>query len=71
MPNANLATYGTVDYFVTILRVGARTRHDVYVGVAGTIETITEQGDRSAEERIAEVRNALAAAELVRAEIPG
>jgi len=57
--------YGTVECFADILR----PRVGSYIALPGCIQAIIDGPCDTAEEKVAYVRNALAAAELVQAEL--
>jgi hypothetical protein len=59
------ARYGTVECFANILRPAFGT----YIALPGALKAIVDSNNYSAEEKLEHVRNALAAADLVDAEI--
>jgi transketolase C-terminal domain/subunit len=71
VPTTERPAYGSVDRYAQMIRDGrfVRSHTDVYTYVVGLIEVIVEGGDVNDTARIARVRNALAAAELVRGEL--
>lgn len=64
------APYGSVEHFTKILRRDSADEHLVYVRFLGIVEAlVTDESARSDAKRLAHIRNALAAAEALLAEI--
>lgn len=61
--------FGSFDYFVSLYRPGSAAEVDVLACMSGCIAAILEDGNHTDAEKVAHVRNALAAAELLRAEM--
>lgn len=63
--------YGTVDYYVTRLRPYANWRADMNAVLIGCIDAAATWENAPATEVLQHVRNALEAADLIRAEADG
>jgi hypothetical protein len=62
----------TVGFFAAVLRRGSANSHEVYVRFLHVVEELVgEESGLDAAEQVAQIRNALAAAEGVLAEIWG
>lgn len=62
-------TFGTVEYFADLYRRHAKTRDEVRVVAISSIDVAVEFDNHTDAEKVEHVRNALAAVELLRAEM--